>query len=202
MTRTSTRIAAGLAAAAAIVALSSCSTATKDATKDAASASSTVSGSSDSAAHNSDDVMFAQMMIPHHEQAVELAAMAPQHTSNAELIKLASDILKAQQPEINTMKTDLVEWGVNPDDPTGHSGHMTGMVDDATMAKLKALQGAEFDKLWLQSMISHHEGAIAMAKPEIADGKNAGMKELAQAIVSAQQAEIDQMKKMLAAAGG
>lgn len=202
MTRTSTRIAAGLAAAAAIVALSSCSTETKDATKDTASASSTVSGASDSAAHNSDDVMFAQMMIPHHEQAVELAAMAPQHTSNAELIKLASDILKAQQPEINTMKTDLVEWGVNPDDPTGHSGHMTGMVDDATMAKLKALQGAEFDKLWLQSMISHHEGAIAMAKPEIADGKNAGMKELAQAIVSAQQAEIDQMKKMLAAAGG
>lgn len=200
MTRTSTRFTAGLAAAAAIVALSSCSTATKDATTDAAS--SAVAGASDAAAHNSDDVMFAQMMIPHHEQAVELAAMAPQHTTNAELIKLAAQILKAQQPEINTMKTDLVEWGVNPDDPTAHSGHMSGMVDEATMAKLKTLQGAEFDKLWLQSMISHHEGAIAMAKPEVADGKNAGMKELAQNVIAGQQTEIDQMKKMLAAAGG
>ena len=199
MTRTSTRFAAGLAAAAAIFALSACSTATD--TKDKAAASSSAAAEQGTA-HNSDDVMFAQMMIPHHEQAVELSAMAPQHTNNTELIKLSGEVLKQQQPEINTMKADLIEWGVNPDDPTARGGHMTGMVDEATLAKLKTLQGAEFDKLWLQSMISHHEGAIEMAKSEIANGKNPDIKALADAIVSGQQTQIDQMKKMLTAAGG
>lgn len=199
-----TRLAAGLAAAAATAAmLSACSTAT-DTKSDSAASSASASGSAQSgAAHNSDDVMFAQMMIPHHQQAVELGAMVPQHTNNAELIKLAGEIMKQQQPEINIMKTQLVQWGVNPDDPTAvHAGQMTGMVDDATLAKLKTLQGAEFDKLWLQSMISHHQGAIDMAQTEVSKGGNADMMALARDIITAQQTEIDQMKKMLAAAGG
>ena len=78
---------------------------------------------------------------------------------------------------------------------------MAGMVDDATMVKLDNLKGADFDTLWLQSMISHHEGAIAMAKTEIADGTSADMKTLAGNIVTAQQAEIDQMKQMLIGLG-
>jgi uncharacterized protein (DUF305 family) len=78
---------------------------------------------------------------------------------------------------------------------------MAGMVDDATMVKLDNLKGADFDTLWLQSMTSHHEGAIAMAKTEIADGTSADMKTLARGIVSAQQAEIDQMKQMLIGLG-
>lgn len=204
MTRTSTRFAAGLAAAAAIVALSSCSTATD--TKDKAASASSAAEAAAGSAHNSEDVMFLQMMIPHHEQAIQLGAMVPQHTSNAELIKLAAEILKAQQPEINTMKSQLSQWGVDPGESPHGSGHdgmtMQGMVNDETMVKLDTLKGAEFDKLWLQSMISHHEGAVAMAKTEIADGKNSDMKALAESIVSGQQTEIDQMKKMLAAAGG
>ena len=74
---------------------------------------------------------------------------------------------------------------------------MAGMVDEATMAKLKTLQGAEFDKLWLESMISHHEGAVEMARAELANGASADAKTLAQHIIDAQQAEIAQMKKML-----
>ena len=149
------------------------------------------------------DVMFVQEMIPHHQQAVELGAMVPQHTSNADLITLAGEIMKQQQPEINVMKTQLVQWGVNPDDPTSiHAGHMNGMVDDATLAKLKTLQGAEFDKLWLQSMISHHQGAIEMSETEVSKGQSSDMTALARDIITAQQTEIDQMKKMLAAAGG
>ena len=74
---------------------------------------------------------------------------------------------------------------------------MPGMVDDGTMSKLESLKGAEFDTLWLQSMIGHHEGAIEMANTEIADGANADAKTLAQEIVTAQQAEIAQMKQML-----
>jgi uncharacterized protein (DUF305 family) len=74
---------------------------------------------------------------------------------------------------------------------------MQGMIDAAAIAKLASLKGAEFDQLWLQSMISHHEGAIEMANAEIAGGTNVDAKKLAQQIVAAQQGEISQMKQML-----
>ena len=74
---------------------------------------------------------------------------------------------------------------------------MAGMVDAATMARLATLEGAEFDTLWLQSMIGHHEGAIEMAQTELSTGANPDAKKMAQDIVTAQQAEIDQMQKML-----
>ena len=74
---------------------------------------------------------------------------------------------------------------------------MPGMVDDGTMSKLQSLKGAEFDTLWLQSMIGHHEGAIGMANTETAGGANADAKKLAQEIATTQQGEIGQMKKML-----
>ena len=100
------------------------------------------------------------------------------------------------------MKVFLVQWNENPDSGCRHDGHgghgaMQGMVDDATMARLESLRGAEFDTLWLESMIGHHRGAIEMAKAEIANGDNADAKAMAKTIVTAQQAEIDQMKQML-----
>ena len=82
-------------------------------------------------------------------------------------------------------------------DPAGHGATMPGMVDQATMDKLQSLTGADFDWLWLTSMIDHHRGAIAMAQDEIAHGKNPDVIYLARSIIAAQQAEIDQMKKML-----
>jgi uncharacterized protein (DUF305 family) len=153
------------------------------------------------AGYNADDVAFATNMIPHHQQAVALSALVPDRTTNPEVTKLASDIAAAQGPEIETMKVFLVQWNENPDTDTGsgHSGHgpMQGMVDEPTMAQLASLRGAEFDKLWLESMIGHHQGAIGMAKAEIANGENVDAKSLANDIVNAQQAEIGQMKKML-----
>jgi uncharacterized protein (DUF305 family) len=139
-------------------------------------------------------------MIPHHEQAVELSAMVPDRSTNAELITLAQQISAAQQPEINVMKVFLVQWNENPETNSGHAGHgntMQGMVDAATMTKLQSLQGAEFDKLWLESMISHHQGAIEMAKAEVANGQNVDVKSMAQTMVDTQQSEIGQMKQML-----
>jgi uncharacterized protein (DUF305 family) len=152
------------------------------------------------AGYNADDVAFATNMIPHHEQAVEVSAMVPDRTTNAELITLAQQISAAQQPEINVMKVFLVQWNENPDANSGHAGHgntMQGMVDAATMTKLQSLQGTEFDKLWLESMISHHQGAIEMAKAELANGDNVDAKGLAKNIVATQEAEIGQMKQML-----
>jgi uncharacterized protein (DUF305 family) len=152
------------------------------------------------AGYNADDVAFATNMIPHHQQAVELSALVPERSTNADLIALAQQISAAQKPEIEVMKVFLVQWKENPDTDSGHGGHgntMQGMVDEATMAKLKSLNGAEFDKLWLESMISHHQGAIEMAKAETANGDNVDAKALAKSIVTAQEAEIGQMKQML-----
>ncbi|BBZ35895.1 DUF305 domain-containing protein [Mycolicibacterium confluentis] len=155
------------------------------------------------AGFDADDVAFATNMIPHHEQAVELSALVPDRSTNAELLALAKQISAAQEPEITTMKAFLVQWSGGEDNPSsghdGHGGHgdMAGMVDEATMAKLKTLQGPEFDKLWLESMIAHHQGAVEMAKAELANGVNADAKTLAQHIIDAQEAEIAQMQKML-----
>jgi uncharacterized protein (DUF305 family) len=152
------------------------------------------------AGYNADDVAFATNMIPHHQQAVELSAMVPDRSTSADLIALAKQISAAQQPEIEIMKVFLVQWNENPDTNSGHAGHdstMQGMVDGPTMTKLGSLNGAEFDKLWLASMISHHEGAIEMAKAEIANGDNVDAKTLAKNIVATQGAEIGQMKQML-----
>jgi uncharacterized protein (DUF305 family) len=152
------------------------------------------------AGYNADDVAFATNMIPHHQQAVDLSAMVPDRSDNAELIALAKQISAAQQPEIDVMKVFLVQWNENPDTNSGQAGHgsaMAGMVDAATMTKLASLKGAEFDKLWLQSMISHHQGAIEMANAEIANGDNVDAKTLAKSIVATQGTEIGQMKQML-----
>lgn len=153
------------------------------------------------------DVAFATDMIPHHEQAIEMSALVPERSSNPAVVDLAAAISGAQKPEIEILKVFLVQWngGETADPgPGAHDGHdmggmegMNGMVDAPTMARLATLKGAEFDTLWLQSMIGHHEGAIAMANTEIADGANPDAKALAKQIVTAQQGEIDQMKQML-----
>ncbi|WP_445168056.1 DUF305 domain-containing protein [Mycolicibacterium sp. Dal123E01] len=194
MTSISTRIVAVTAALATAVVVSSC-TKTEDHSQhdhDHATTSSTV------APHNADDIMFAQMMIPHHEQAVALAALAPQHTTNPALLTLATTISAEQQPEIQAMKALLLQWEADPNGMPDHGGHgMQGMVDDATMTKLGTVNGPAFDTLWLQSMIGHHQGAIDMANTEIAKGQSADMISMAKSMVSAQQAEINQMKQML-----
>jgi len=202
---TSKTIPAALAAVATALLLSACGAATQDAHTDH-TPSDTVVISAEPAGFDADDVTFATNMIPHHQQAVELSDLVPDRTTNPELLALARQISGAQQPEIDTMKAFLVQWNENPQDSSGHDGHgamtdhgeMAGMVDDATMAKLQTLQGTEFDTLWLNSMIGHHQGAIEMAKAELANGQNVDAKTLAQQIITAQQGEIDQMQKMLA----
>ena len=151
------------------------------------------------ASHNLADVAFTANMLPHHQQGLDLAAMVPSHTGNADLIKLASGIAGSQQPEIKTLKGFLVQGSERPDADTRGPADidMTGMVDQVTMTKLGSLQGADFDRLWLQSMISHHQGAIDMANTEISNGVNTDAVTMAKHMVSMQQGEIDQMKKML-----
>lgn len=145
------------------------------------------------------DVMFAQMMIPHHEQAVAMSeAMLSKKGISAEVTTLATQIKNAQQPEIDQMKSWLTAWGASGHgDHSGHTG-MDGMLTPAELDTLKAAQGTAAEQLFLTGMIKHHQGAVAMAKQVRTDGSDPGVRTLADAITSSQQAEIDQMKQLLA----
>lgn len=148
---------------------------------------------------NDADVTFAQAMVPHHQQAVEMAALADGRAADGEVKELAAKIQAAQQPEIDTMTGWLSAWGkpTSHGDTDGGHGGMPGMMSDADMAALEAAKGAAFDKQFLTMMIGHHEGAVEMARQEVAQGSNADAKALAQKIITDQQAEIAAMKAIL-----
>jgi uncharacterized protein (DUF305 family) len=193
------RLAVAAAAAATALLVSSCGSPATDSRADHPSSDEPVI-TGQPAGYNADDIAFATNMIPHHQQAVDLSALVPDRSTNSEIAALAKQISAAQQPEIQTLKVFLVQWNENPNTNSGHAGHgntMAGMVDEATMTRLESLNGEEFDKLWLQSMISHHQGAIEMAKAEVANGDNVDAKALANNIIATQEAEIGQMKQML-----
>jgi uncharacterized protein (DUF305 family) len=163
------------------------------------SSSSAPSTSAPAAAeHNAADVTFAQAMIPHHAQAVEMSdMMLKKQNIPAEVTALATTIKAAQGPEIETMTGWLQGWNEPMQMPSGHS--MDGMMGDAEMKKLDAGQGTEAARLFLKQMIAHHEGAIMMAKTENTAGKNTDAVKLSKDIVTAQEAEIQEMQKLLAA---
>ncbi|WP_327299165.1 DUF305 domain-containing protein [Streptomyces sp. NBC_01197] len=152
------------------------------------------------------DVTFAQMMIPHHQQAVSMAELADGRASDQEIKSLAADIEKAQGPEISTMQGWLASWG-KPASPSmdhnmpgmthGSGSSMPGMMSDKDMTGLKAAKGKDFDKRFTEMMIGHHKGAITMAEDEQKKGRNAAAKKLAVAVVKNQQAEVDKMHKIL-----
>jgi len=142
------------------------------------------------------DAMFLQMMIPHHQQAVEMSQLASSHGASPEVQKLADTIAAAQGPEIEQMQAWLDDAHA-PDMMSGSAMGMDGVLSDAAMAKLEAAQGADFDRLYLQGMIGHHEGAIVMAQDVIDSGENPTVIALAKRIIAAQTAEIAQMKQML-----
>jgi uncharacterized protein (DUF305 family) len=142
------------------------------------------------------DVMFAQMMIPHHEQAVEMAGLAPTRSTDPQVLAMAAQIAAAQQPEIDLMKSWLTTWGVPI--MADHSGHdMAGMMSDDDLDALESLTGTEFDEAFLTMMIAHHEGALSMVKP-VLDSDDPAVKALAEAIAEVQTREIAQMRAMLA----
>ncbi|GIF16332.1 DUF305 domain-containing protein [Actinoplanes teichomyceticus] len=153
--------------------------------------------------HNDADVAFAQQMIPHHRQAVEMAAMADGRAGDARVTALAGQIRAAQQPEIDTMTGWLTAWGApapSAGDTMGDMHHdaMPGGMSESDMTALHNAKGAEFDKQFLTMMIEHHEGAVEMARTETAQGADPQAKALAQKIITAQQAEIATMKGILA----
>ncbi|PTR41188.1 uncharacterized protein (DUF305 family) [Rhodococcus sp. OK611] len=164
------------------------------------SMTSSAAQSASSGTHNNADAMWVQMMIPHHQQAVEMAALAEGRTENAELLALAGQIKAAQDPEIVQMTGWLAEWGVPTmaaDMSHADMGHGDGMMTAEQMTQLEQSSGADFDRAWLEMMIAHHQGAVDSSSAILTDGQSEQVQELAKKIIAGQQAEITQMKTML-----
>ena len=144
-------------------------------------------------AYSADEVMFAQMMIPHHSQAVEMSAFAEGRTDNAEILELASGIKNAQEPEIVQMKAWLTASGASL---MGHHMMMDGMLSDSELADLEGSSGRDFEVLYLKGMIKHHQGALAMLS--MLDGStNDEVLTLKNNIETGQTSEIKQMEALL-----
>jgi uncharacterized protein (DUF305 family) len=203
---TTRRIMTLVAAAAAVTvgaALGGCSTTTAP-----PSSSSTSSSPAAAGTHNQADITFAQGMIPHHAQAIAMSLMAAQQAGSPQVKDLATRIQAAQQPEIDQMSGWLRAWhapvpplynqmgGMGQMDH-GASGAMPGMMSGGEMQQLGQANGAAFDRMFLQMMISHHKGAVMMAKAELANGQNPDARQLAQRIIDSQQREITEMRTLL-----
>ena len=174
-----------------------------------------------SADHNAADLSFAQQMIVHHQGAVEMADLAPTRAANQQVKDLAIKIKAAQAPEIEQMTGWLTLWGAamststsastTSDDGMDHGGMsgmgkegemstgiaMPGMMSDAQMQELTDATGADFDRLFVELMIVHHQGAIEMSDTEIAEGSNPAALALAESIKTSQTAEIAEMQQLL-----
>lgn len=218
-TKTATMIASAAAAVALLAGCANDGTGPEHTTEHRAAGTSTsmpaTTPADAASAHNAADVMWVQMMIPHHQQAVEMAEMVSDRSANPELVSLAAQIEAAQGPEIAQMTGWLEDWNTPATDATkdhsmpgmDHSMPGTdasmpgmdhgGMMTAEQMTQLDESTGAAFDQAWLEMMIEHHVGAVDSSEKILTSGQSAQVKELAQSIIDGQQAEIDQMKAML-----
>ncbi|MEV8180767.1 DUF305 domain-containing protein [Specibacter sp. NPDC078692] len=151
---------------------------------------------------NSADVMFAQMMVPHHVQAVEMSdVILAKDGIDPRVITLAEEIKAAQQPEIDALNGMLKSWGMPQASTDGmamdHGGSMDGMMTEEDMAALDAATGTEASRRFLEQMIVHHEGAVEMAQIEVDSGTNPDAVAMAQAIIDTQNIEIETMREIL-----
>lgn len=219
-----TRISVITAAAAASVALAGCggNTTPTSTVPGTSAAATTASTAAPSTAHNQADITFAQDMIQHHQQAVAMAKMVANHGASTQVTDLAGRIEAAQQPEIDHMNGFLRAWNAPAPQSTGSSmnpthdmpgmsgmdhsqdnsgpggmSSMSGMMSGGHMQQLGQANGPAFDKMFLQMMIVHHQGAVTMSQTELANGQNPDAKALAHRIIDAQQREITEMRTML-----
>ena len=210
MSRPGLKLSIAVVIATALLGVGGCATTTDSSNPTSGSTASVAAGSANEGPHNAQDATFLQGMIPHHEQAIVMADMIPAMSSNPELLALGEEIKAAQAPEIADMTSWLEQWNIPVDSSGG--GHMmsdgtemggsmmgdgAGMMSEQQMSELTTADASRFDNMWLDMMIEHHEGAIAMSQEELQSGENPQTMALATAIISAQEAEIKVMKKMM-----
>ena len=195
------RLTAPTLALALVVTLAACGS---DNSSSANSATDSSTGSVSAVALNAADIEFAQGMIAHHEQAIEMAEIAldPNVGASPEVVDLATRIKGAQDPEVELMTGWLTAAG-EPVSMGASEGHdmssMEGMMTAEQMDAMAAMTGTDFDQTWLQMMIAHHKGAVSQSQTVKAKGSNADVLALADTIIKAQQAEIAEMQALLQA---
>lgn len=154
-----------------------------------------------------DDLIFLQHMIVHHEQALELAALVPSRTQRAELVRFARQLDGAQRAEIDQMQSLLrlaADRGLSVPEHALHGAEpMPGLLSKPRMAAIAAARGSAFERLWLEGMIEHHEGALTMARAQqrrqFETGRRPyGIDVLVDEILVVQRAEIVKMRGWLA----
>ena len=162
--------------------------------------------------HDDADVTFATDMIPHHAQALSMVDLTQGRPLDPAVQKLAVGIRDAQAPEIETMVQWLTQWGKDIPQTSRDHAHadmhgmsgmggsdetMPGMMSAADMEELQRSSDADFQDMWLEMMIKHHQGAVEMAKTEIANGRYKPAVDLAKQIIASQSKEIATMRGML-----
>ena len=189
----------GAAALAAVLTVTACGGAGNQTGTTTPAGSSASSGSSSAATtHNQADVAFAQEMIPHHQQAIQMSdIILGKQGIDPRVVQLANDIKAAQGPEIQQMQSWLSQWAV-PTISMAPGTTMTGMLTDQAIAALQNAQGVDAGRQFLTGMIQHHQGAIAMAQEEIKNGQYPPAIALAHSIVTSQQQQITTMQGLLA----
>jgi uncharacterized protein (DUF305 family) len=153
------------------------------------------------AGDNAADVTFADTMIAHDQQWIDVATLVPSRSTNSDFVTFAATSASARRSEATILKVMKVQWNSDQDSPDGQRNAATtkGMIDPPTIAKLRSSHGGAFETLWLQSMVGLDKASIDMANAEVANGKNVDAVGVAKQIVEGRQAEIDQMKKLLGA---
>jgi uncharacterized protein (DUF305 family) len=187
-------------AIAALIGLTACGSSSAPEPDSAGDASSRATSTTQQASgeHNQADVMFAQLMIPHHQQAVDMGEMMlAKDGLDPDITSIATTIKDAQAPEITLMTDWLEAWGESSSmgDHAMHS--MDGMLTEDQLAALEGAQGEEASRLFLESMIAHHEGAVTMAQDEVDDGQNSSAVDLAGDIIEIQKSEIEDMQQLM-----
>ena len=151
-------------------------------------------GSKKISSGNRTDAAFIADMTAHHQGAIDMAKLAEKQADHANVRKLAGDIISAQRGEIATMKAvrdDMQSADMHGGGHMGMSQHARGM--DMDMAALE--KARPFDRAFIDAMVRHHEGAVAMAKTELVNGTQPALRKMAQNIIAAQTKEIAQMKQ-------
>jgi uncharacterized protein (DUF305 family) len=177
--------------------------------------------------YTADDVLFMQNMIPHHAQAVEMANLVESRTNRAEIVEIAGRIKASQADEIDFMEEWLEQRGeplmagMKSDEDMDHSAHdahaghgndahaghdmgahhqMEGMATPEQMEQLASAEGIEFDRLFLELMITHHEGAITMVDTltdQPGSAYDPVLYDFTNDVVNDQSSEIEQMSAIL-----
>lgn len=167
-------------------------------------------------ADGSVDVGFARDMITHHDQAIEMAGVTRDNSTNPQVRLLAFDIETGQLAQVGQMQGWLQVWGKNPNNPGdpmswmpasahmdhGSGGLMPGMATQEEMDRLRKARGNDLDVLFLQLMIRHHQGGIPMAEYAVEHAAQPVVRDLADKMVKAQSAEVISMEKLLRQLGG